>query len=412
MQQSIGRSAVDCILAILLFVIWPFGGALYAFYNMARNRNFTFFAVILSLFMGLYGYTLNPSPSGWETDMSRTYNIADMLADLDLAEALPALISNGDLSIFYFWVVKHAGFCTQFIGFFSAFLLYGSFIFVVHKVLTRYGCNVHRDTFVLGILMCFLTTHPIFFSGIRTSMAMGLSLFGLGYYLSGKNKTATLFMLASMCIHFFFIVIVLLFFLLRWASTKNIKRVCWILLIGTIFYYPIMKLAINFFMNMGGIGMILASKIEGYGLNWEAEDGIVLIGSRKWLIQSVSLAIAFLYFRLRVSVKDAIYRKIDLFTLLIISFAIFSIYNLVIVSRIVYIINVLCILSLITIKLHAGNSSIIRKINVLSYFICFLGVFIFLNECLVISGYTDYFSNMGTLLSENLFSILNVSVEY
>ena len=78
----------------------------------------------------------------------------------------------------------------------------------------------------------------------------------------------------------------------------------------------------------------------------------------------------------------------------------------------VNILNILCILWLVLVKLRTDNSNISRGITYLYYFICFLGVYIFASECLVIIGYTDFFKDTGELLSGNLFSILNIKAEY
>lgn len=416
MRPILIRDFVNCILATILFIFWPLGGALYAFYKMVRNSCFTFYAVMFSIFMGLYGYIFCPY-SDRDMDMSRIYNIADMLAGSNFQDSRPLFIANGDLSFLYYWVIGHAGLGPQVIGMISALTLYGSFIFIIQKILTLYGMASRRNLFVMGLAMCFLTTHPILFSGIRTAMALGLFFFGFGYYLSGKKRLSTLLMLAAVCIHFFFAIIVFLFFLFRKLSTKTIKRICWVLLVGTLFYYPLVELAANIFMNFGPIGMIIAGKISGYGLNWETENGIVLIASRKWLIQTGVLVIMFLWIRMRRCVRksmetDILLRKIDLFTLLIISFSVFSIYNLVVISRIIYHINILCILFLVVVRLRTNESSIVRGINNLYYCICFLGIFIFINECIAVEGYTDYFKNIGALFSENLISILNIKVEY
>lgn len=407
---------VNCLLATVLFICWPLGGALYAFYKMVKNHCFTFYAVLFSLFMGLYGYTFNPG-SDTDMDLSRIYRIADMLAETNFQEALPLFIVNGDLSYLYYWLVGYCGLSVQTIGMFSSMLLYGSFLFVIQKVVTLYGATSRSKIFVMGVMMCFLTTHPILFSGIRTAMALGLFFFGFGYYLSGRKKLSTLLMLSAVCIHFFFAVIVFFFFLFRKLSPKAVKRICWILLIGTFLYYPLMKLLVAIFMNLGSIGMVIAGKIEGYGLNWNTEYGIVLMYSRKWVIQTILLVMAFLWVRSRRSVgkfikNDAVLREINIFTLLILCFAVFSIYNIVITGRMIYLINILCILFLVVVRLRTRDCGMIRIINGLSYFICFLGISIFINECLVVTGYTDYFKNVGALLSENLFSILNIKVEY
>lgn len=417
MTLILNRNTANGALAVLLFILWPLGGALYAVFNMVKNRCFAFYAVLFSVFMGLYGYTFNPTPNEGETDMSRIYNIFDMLAEVDFRNSLPFFILNGDLSYLYYWTVAHLGFNAQIVGMFAAMLLYGSFLFLIQKVLAFCGAQSRRDLFVMGILMCFLTTHPVFFSGIRTAMALGLFLFGVGYYLSGKKTLSTLLMLAAVCIHFFFAVVVFFFFLSKWLSSKAVKRICWILVIGTVFYYPLAKLAVSIFMNLGAIGVIIAGKIEGYGLNWEAEDGIVLIGSRKWLIQTVLLVGTVFLVRFGKGVRDilksdAVLKKTDTLTVLMIAFSIFSIYNLVVISRMVNILNILCILWLVLVKLRTDNSNISRGITYLYYFICFLGVYIFASECLVIIGYTDFFKDTGELLSGNLFSILNIKAEY
>lgn len=417
MTLILNRNTANGALAVLLFILWPLGGALYAVFNMVKNRCFAFYAVLFSVFMGLYGYTFNPTPNEGETDMSRIYNIFDMLAEVDFRNSLPFFILNGDLSYLYYWTVAHFGLNAQVIGMAAAMLLYGSFLFLIQRVLTFCGAQSRRDLFVMGILLCILTTHPVFFSGIRTAMALGLFLFGVGYYLSGKKTLSTLLMLAAVCIHFFFAVVVFFFFLSKWLSSKAVKRICWILVIGTVFYYPLAKLAVSIFMNLGAIGVIIAGKIEGYGLNWEAEDGIVLIGSRKWLIQTVLLVGAVFLVRFGKGVRnilksDAVLKKTDALTVLMIAFSIFSIYNLVVISRMVNILNILCILWLILVKLRTDNSNISRGITYLYYFICFLGVYIFASECLVIIGYTDFFKDTGELLSGNLFSILNIKAEY
>jgi len=170
---------------------------------------------------------------------------------------------------------------------------------------------------------------------------------------------------------------------------------------------------------MGTIGALMGEKIIEYTYNWDTQNNLVGLtaGSRIWLAQPFVLFVilTLLHFDKQFNIlrrENSSFVKLYSFVILLISFSIFNIYNLVALGRLITVL-VLIILILIMILKIILRDNYFNKLLLIFYFsVPLIAIIAFIQEYYNMDVYKILFKNTTKLLSGNIFTILQLEIDY
>jgi hypothetical protein len=407
-------------LTLALFIVLPFLAAIISLYRAIKNRDYYFCAFIVCLFAGLYGYTfsLTASTPDVDADIIRLYMVYEDLVKMPFSEAWTTYIfSNGDLSYFYFWCLARIGLPAQSLGFIASAVLYGSIFFIMKKTTKIFNRSRYSNYFLIGVLLIFFLIHPLFFSSIRSAIAIPLFVLAILNFIDNQKKWAICLCLLSASIHFSMLPFVILFFVNSYASKRTIRLICWCLFFAWILYYPLFYLVLgvlNLFSDSTAIA-VLISKIESYVFNWDSAGQFAGLstGSRFFTIQRFLLVFVTIYYALNKRAKDIaqsnrLFYYLRRFIILFLLALLFFSYNLVALGRYLELGVFICVVYLISYGLLNPSKKYNSFMFLLLSVIVLLGTVAIVREGLVEGVGTIGYENVPSLFSRNLFYLLNI----
>lgn len=405
------------LLSIILFCIWPLGIALFACYQMSKRRDFLFYAIVFSLFVGLYGYVFN-ARYDLTIDMVRIYNHYEMLRPMNFVEGIPYFVLRGDLSLFLLWLLGRMGGNAQIVGFFVAFLSCISYIYVFDKWMCLLKIRDYNKLFIISVMTFFMTIHPTYISGVRTPIAFAFFLLGFICFFSGKKRLSLLFCILSILNHFSMIFAVFLFMICICFGERTVKKMSLILACSGAFYNSLMNGFLYLLSFAGVIGTLLSGKINYYVFGDLAEGEVrIATGSNIWYIQLLTVLGVFLLMQISPRVKQRILEnkyisKLDTWIWLLIGFVLLNISNITMIARFSSLVKFFCFLLIVSVVGMFRNTFYV-KLFYMIFCIFFLVAFIALiKEHGAIPEFQIAYQNTHKLLSYNLFQLLDVDVNY
>ncbi|GFZ42099.1 EpsG family protein [Bacteroides nordii] len=398
------------------FFMFPFIVMCRAFYDYANDRNRILNFLFIFVFFGFYGYVMNASYDS-ELDIMRLYNAYDTLKDLNFFEALPYILSVGDLSYTLFWGLGQLGMPAQILGFLSAGWFYSGWLLLI-SLLYRKLSDIKKYSMLLLSFILFITsTYPLLFSGIRTSTGMIIVLFGLLQLFAGKKQSSFWLILLATLFHFSFFSFFILWLICVFTPPHSYK--IWMLsfCVGALIYPALMELILRCVSGMGIVGGVLAAKIQSYIFDFESESrySIVLTYGSGWrFISNLIVLGSVLVVRTSAIAKEAMrenlfFGRLDRFLLLFICFLFFISSNKTMLGRFIVLLILLCIIYLIALFIISNSSQLRKKIYFLATASVILGFIAIWREMEL-----DYISYIYTaqIFCKNVLSILSTTVDY
>lgn len=405
------------ILILFCFAIWPFGAALFAFYQMNRKNDFVFYAFLFSCFVGLYGYVFN-ARYDLSIDMVRIYNHYEMLRSMSFQEGLPFFILRGDLSLFTLWVLSLFGLNAQIVGFFVASLLCFSIILTFDWWMKLIQIRERKYLFIMGVTFCFLTMHPMDISGVRTPIAFSLFILGFMFFFINKKRLSLLFMILSVLNHFSMIFMVVLFLILILLNRATVRNFSFVLACSGMLFKAFMSYILVIITSMGVVGVLLANKINYYVFGNLAEGEVrIATGSRIWYAQLFAILAILVFIEIsplirKFIISNRVVYKLELWIWLLLSFVLFNISNITMVARFSSILKFFCILLLISVVGLYKSSKLNKVFLFLFLFIIFIASIALAKERDSVGEFQIAYQHVPNLFYCNLHQLLNVNVDY
>lgn len=376
-----------------------------------------FYAVLFSIFVGLYGYVFN-ARHDLSIDMVRIYNHYEMLRAMNFSEGMPYFVLRGDLSLFTLWLLGRTGMNAQIVGFLVASLSCFSFVYVFDKWMCLLKIRHYGQLFILAIFCFFLTLHPTYISGVRSPIAFSFFLLGFISYFSDKKFVAFFFFLLSVFNHFSMIFSVVLFGVLVCFDTRKTRKISLLFVFCGVLYRPIMNFFL-FLLSFGGvIGALLSSKIEYYVFE-DLADGEVRIatGSHIWYAQFLAILGVFLLIQLSPHIKRKLMEnkyllKLDTWIWLLIGFVLLNVSNITMIARFSTLIMFFCMLQIISVVGLYKNRFFVKLFQALFFFVALVTCVALIKERMAIPEFQIAYQNVYLLFCNNLFQILNINVDY
>lgn len=407
----------DRVLSLLVFIINPFLSSIYSFYKIVIRRDFYFNSFLFCLFVGLVGYTFNATPQT-EFDLMRVYNNFDIIRNINIYNAIPLFVLNGDLSLATLWIIGVFTSNAQFVGLISIFLLYYSIIIVVDKWYTLIGLRDNYKLYFISIILIFSMIHPLFWSGIRNSIAFSLLIISVILYFENKKIKSNVFLILSVLNHFSILPVAIVLTLSKYFNEKIMMYLSLIMILLVFAYNYIMNSLLNILESSSMIGLILASKIKYYVFgDSNSLDVKLTAGSRIWLVQIIVIIIIFLLSFFSDRVKKSIVNvncleKLRLVLIVFSSLLIMNISNVTLVGRYLWFFVVFGVLYLVSLSFFFQSNYVNKYLVFCLYLSIFVFAVAFLNEYHNIDAYRIAFSNTSKLLYCNAFQIFQIIVNY
>lgn len=405
------------VLSIILFLIYPLGIAIFSCYQISKRRDFIFYTVLLSLFVGLYGYLFN-ARYDLSLDIVRIYNHYEMLRTMSFYEGIPFFILRGDLSLFTLWLLGRTGLNAQIVGFSVASLFCFSLVYLFDKWLSTLKIRNKGNVFILSIILCFMTVHPTFISGVRSPIAYSFFLLGFSLYLSNRKHLARLFFVLSVLNHFMLIFAVFLFFIFTSFKEKKVRIISFVFACCGIFYRSIMNFLLYLLSYCGIIGKLLSEKINYYVFTDLAEGEVRLAtGSNIWYIQLFMILGVILLIHILPSAKRKLsdneyLLKMDTWICLLIGFIFLNITNITMIARFTFFIKVFGILLIISVVGIYKNTFWVKIFQMLFVIVMSTACIALAKEHRAIPEFQVAYQNESKLLYCNIFQILSTDVKY
>lgn len=407
------RGAGQAVIYFMTYLVSPFITFILSFrsFLISRSRTSLFF---LFLFFGLFGYVLNV-PYNSDMDLMRLYNAYDLIKELPLLEAWPIILSVGDLSYMFFWILGQFDIPTQFIGFLSAAWFYGAWLLLI---LNMEGFFQQRFSaiFVLALCVIFVTlTHPAFFNGIRSSSGTMLAMMGTLYLFRGATKRGFYWLVLACLFHFSFVPYLLLCLCLTKGGKKWIAFLSVVFVLGAFLYPVLMKFLSAICSQWGIIGEVISQKILSYSFEKTSDSAILTYGSGWRFIDNVFLFMACTVIRFLPAVRrkvreNSFLQNFDRFLWLFLAFCLFISSNRVMLGRYITILNYLNIL-------FVASLFFFFKKRVLTKYVLLLACCSVMLSCIavyreMIGGDALYYVYYPKVLYQDLFSISSIQIDY